>query len=467
MGKEAIKLLGAIMTWAGLIFVVLSLIFFPFASPGSQAMPLVPPSPFYSVQALMNQANTYTFPETFYVETKETSAMVSSISDVKPTALTYQSGLYFHKSYIYTTELTEEEYVQLVSHPDVIGIWEVPGVEVIDIWGFYGNMNDAKTATGVTQLIADGKTGEGTIIVIIDNFPTETEFYNYFPSEWGSRIIHYPPNPDPGAEHGIMTASIAADVSPDAELYLVDYRIDPITNFENVRGLKILYPDHQIICSNSYIFIGDTYHNADNPVNRKILETARDDVIVLFAAGNFAHEGEHDGRWTLNVGYDSRAYLYDRNAEIGYPGVFNHIISVAGCASDGKQIVSYSSMGRGIGGYDEPDVVAPTHFIYSYSPYGGSGGTSGSCPFMAGICANVLTGRNAESLRMVGTIHSQSTDRGYKGFDDEFGYGVVDAVKLYNGYPLWVPLPDTAPSPYLMFSGIGLMGIGYFAQKYR
>lgn len=464
-----IKLLGAIMTIIGIVFIAASLIFFPFTGPGSQSMPLSSSS-FHSVRALVNLKNTYTFPDSFYIETKaKPSRQTTTISpsDTQIMTLTYQSGLYFHKSYIYKTELTEEEYDQVISQPEVIAIWEVPEIKLIDNeWSFSGNMADAKKSTRVTELVATGNNGKGTIIVIIDNFPTETEFYSYFPSEWSTRVIHYPANPDPGAEHGIMTASISAEIAPDAELYLIDYRIDPVTNFDTVQNIKNLYPNHQIICSNSYVFVGSSYYNSDDPVNRKILETAKENIIVLFAAGNFAHEGEHDGRWLLDVGYDRRACMYGRDAEIGYPAAFNHVISVAGCASDGRSIVSYSSLGRGIGNNDEPDVAVPTHFTYGNSPYGGSLGTSGSCPFMAGICANVLTDRDAETLRMVGTIHSQSTDRGYAGFDDEFGYGVVDAVKLYEGYPNWIPSIYEAPSPYLIFLGIGLTGIGYVAQKH-
>lgn len=470
MGKtHAIKVIGSIMTLAGLAFVVISLIFFPFISPGSQAMPLTPSS-FYSTQSLLELKDTYSFPESFYVETKsEVSPAILSISspDTQIVTLTYQSGLYFHRSFIYGTELTENEYVQLASQDDVIGLWKIPTADLIENgWGLVGTMDDAKASTGVTELVASGKDGNGTIIVVIDDFPTEDEFYTYFPSEWSDRIIHYPANPHFGAEHGIMTASIAAEIAPGAELYLIDYRINPITVFNTVKGIKLLYPNHQIICSNSYVYSGDVYYNNDNPINRMIVETARQNIIILFAAGNWAHEGEHDDRWMLDVGYDSRAGNFDRDAEIGYPATFNHVISVAGCASDGQSIVSYSSLGRGVGNADEPDVTAPTHFTYSNSPFGGSLGTSGSCPFMAGVCAIVLTDRDAETARMVGTIHSQSTDRGFKGFDDEFGYGVVNAVKLYDGYPYWIPPVYEAPSPYLLLFGIGMVGIGYVFQKH-
>ena len=196
-----------------------------------------------------------------------------------------------------------------------------------------------------------------------------------------------------------------------------------------------------------------------------MLECVQNDIIVLFATGNWAHEGEHTSSWTYDVGFDSRAQYFNRNNEIGYPAVFNNVISVAGCTYDREYILSYSSLGPGVGGFDEPDVAAPTHYDHD-NPYGYAGGTSAACPFMAGVCALVLDGSNvADSSRMVGSIHSNSVDRGETGFDDEFGYGVVNAMLLYENYNNWVPPPPEEASPLIFLSGVGLVAVGIVFRR--
>jgi hypothetical protein len=380
--------------------------------------------------------------------------------------MNFQKGLYYQSSYVYRVELTSEEYTQIASHKDVVGIWEVPTISFTSSgWNTIGTMEDALISSGVNTLVSQGNDGTGVIIVIVDDFPTEGEFYDYFPRSWKDRIIHYPSSTDEDAEHGIMTAAIAATVAPNASLYLIDYRTDPVAVFDSILDLKEEYPFHKFVCSNSYVFLGDPYYNQYNPINRKIIEVARENVIVLFAAGNFAHIGEHDSRWTADVGYDSRAGMFGRDNEIGYPATLNSVISVAGCTADATKIVSYSSMGRGVGNFDEPDVAAPTHFSFSESPYGCSLGTSGSCPFMAGVCANILTTHDAETARMIDTIHSCSTDNGLTGFDDEFGYGTVDAISINDNYDSWIPPVYESPAVMMFISGIGLICVGIIITK--
>jgi len=320
-------------------------------------------------------------------------------------------------------------------------------------------MTDALYHSGVSQLMKQGLSGKNTIIVLIDDFPSESSFYDYFPLEWKDRILHYPSDPGDG-KHGIMTASIAATVAPQALLYFIEMKNDPISCFQEIMNLKQTYPNYDIISSNSYVYGGTAYYDPLHPVNRKILETAESGVTIVFGAGNWAHPGEHTSRWTLDVGYDSRNSYFDRDSEIGYPGVFDEVISVAGCNAFCDKIVSYSSLGRGVDNHDEPDVSAPTHFSFEHSPYDHMAlGTSASTPFMAGICADILSGKNAEVIRLVGSIHSYSTDKGYNGFDDEFGYGVVNAVNIFNNYDYWQPSQNI--SPIAMYSiSMGMLGIG-------
>jgi subtilisin family serine protease len=138
-------------------------------------------------------------------------------------------------------------------------------------------------------------------------------------------------------------------------------------------------------------------------------------------------------------GYDARNVDFSRNNEIGYPSSLNNVICVAACTADEEQILSYSSLGTGIDDHMKPDVAAPTHFSCSYSPIygGGSYGTSGATPFMAGILSCVLSTYEPDIKNIITHVIDSSIDRGSNGFDVEFGYGCVDALKLFDNYPNW------------------------------
>jgi len=454
------KLGTALLSIGALILVVTIVTYPPPGFPGSPTLPLQPHK-ILSSQSLMLASENLTFPRDFYIEVKRLSPSVTAIS--KPqniTTLTYKEGNYYYKSYVYKATLTKEEYLKLASMDDVIGIWDVPTIRLTKLTGveetLYGNMEDALHSTAVDNLIAQGKNGTNTIIAIIDYFPPQAIFFSYFPRSWADRILHYPSETFDEL-HGVMTASISAKVSPNAKLYLVTLRDDILQSYQEVIDLVDLYPGYKIICSNSYCLEGWAYYMPNHVVNRKVLEMVDKGIYVLFAVGNWAHEGEHNPAWTLDVGYDARNIFYGRDEEIGYPAVFNSVISVAGCSSDAKYILSYSSLGRGVDNHDEPDVSAPTHFSYEYSPYDAIG-TSASCPFMAGICANILTDKDVTPYQLVEAIHRYSMDRGYRGFDVEFGYGIVNATMLYDEVE---NVPPRTVSPMTMYmAGVSLIGIG-------
>lgn len=465
------------MIAAGLILLPVSFFFFtPDPLLGSYSNPLEAEK-FYSSQELISikDKNNYNFPDEYYIEIKTTGSDILNIKEAKNLIpMTYKKGLHYQHSYIYQATLTEREYVELSAMDDIVGIWRMPR-PIIPDYDFFlkyiteGDMDDAMQYSGATQLISEGHDGTGTIIVIIDLFPEQSYFNDYFPTSWNTRILRYAGGPyDNSAIHGIMTTSIAATVSPQSKLYLINMaeeNYDLVSYFQTMLNLKNQYPDYNIVSSNSYVMAGLDYTWDESPANRKILEVAHNDIIVCFGAGNWGKEGDHDPQWTLDGGYDERAGNYIE--QIGYPAVFNEVISVAGCNAFCDKILTYSSIGPGVDDHDEPDVSAPTHFDFSYSPYGASVGTSGSTPFMAGICSLILTNHDPETDRMVGAIHSSSTDKGESGFDYEFGYGVVDADKLIIGYETWIPTPENEPFLYGIFSGLGLIGIGSVCLVYE
>ncbi|MBS3748181.1 MAG: S8 family serine peptidase [Candidatus Thermoplasmatota archaeon] len=463
------ELFGKGVLILGVIIFVVSLIMYPVSIiPGSSINPLEATS-FQTMQQLTTASENISFPQEYYVETSSLNLATQS-TDKPIYVLTYKHGSRYEKSYTFKETLTKQEYVSFAKNEDIIGIWDVPTIlfqkpNLMETTTYqYGTMSDALQSTNTVTAVNQGDNGDNTIIVVIDAFPSESTFYDYIPNQWKNRIIHYPTDTMNHA-HGIMTAGIAGYVSPNAKLYLISSNQDPISNFEKIKQLKNQYPNHNIICSNSYVFTGTCYYDSNHPVNRKILETANENIIVLFGAGNWAKENEHTPQWTLDVGYDSRNYMFERDSQIGYPAVFDEVISVAGCNAYGNKIVSYSSLGRGVDNNDEPDVSAPTHHYYENSPYNQlTIGTSASTPFMAGIIANVLTNKDADTNRMVGTIHQTSLDKGKSGFDEEFGYGIADTIKIINIYDSWIPIPKNESNIFYILS-ISLIVIGGILYK--
>lgn len=120
-----------------------------------------------------------------------------------------------------------------------------------------------------------------------------------------------------------------------------------------------------------------------------------------------------------------------------YPAAFPGVISVGAVDFD-KQKADFSNYGDWI------SVTAPGVNIMSTMPtykttmtefeksegYDYLDGTSMACPIVAGIAALVLS-RNPDytPAEVKERIQSTSTDVGKKGFDNEYGYGVVNAAK--------------------------------------
>lgn len=426
-------------------------------------------------------AQYYTFPNDFYVELKSERSQVLNVYKLRPNEkmipLHYKDGNFYRKSYVYKITLnSENDFNNLKKYGDVTGIWLVPQISMLILglssYNGYGDIDDALSYSGAKSVINSGVMGDNTIIVLYDAFPSKSIFYDHIPASWSDRIIHYPSDENTSNDriHGIMTTAVAGSVSPNAKLYFMGFGkndFNPLAKYQKILELKNTYPNYNIISSNSFCFSFPTYYIENDPINQKILELTNNDITVVFGAGNWAHQGEHDPKWTYDVGYDQRNTNFNRDDEIGYPATFYEVISVAGCTAYCNKIMSYSSLGKGIGNNNEPDVSTPTHFSLPYSPYDGVAvGTSASCPFMAGICSLILSGHNTETSRMIGSIHSYSTDEGKNGYDMEFGYGSVNAVKLFNNYNEWTPpLPPNILRNTIYIVGFFMIGLGIVITK--
>lgn len=175
---------------------------------------------------------------------------------------------------------------------------------------------------------------------------------------------------------------------------------------------------------------GDSYNilYADNiiaAINRAQIQ-GRNGLgsVVVFASGNF---NPHTGCTTCFDG-------------VAFPSDVNGVITVGSIDKNGN-ITDYSSRGP------EMDLVAPSgeSDVYTTDRMGSKGydlssqngnyfsyfgGTSAACPQVSGVVALMLSVNPTLTVNEVRTIlHQTATDLGPAGFDNTYGYGLVNACK--------------------------------------
>src|SRR4029450_6760279 len=97
-----------------------------------------------------------------------------------------------------------------------------------------------------------------------------------------------------------------------------------------------------------------------------------------------------------------------------------------------KRRVGYSSQGPGRLDPDKPDLSAYTHFTGS-GVYPADGGTSAACPVATGAVAAVREKYPPSVLspaELRALLFKTAQDLGGTGFDNDFGWGVIDGTAL-------------------------------------
>jgi subtilisin family serine protease len=164
---------------------------------------------------------------------------------------------------------------------------------------------------------------------------------------------------------------------------------------------------------------GNYSDNPSHPFNIIVASLEDAGADILFAAGN--------------CGRDCADQRCQFGAAPPICGANSHprVLSIAGVDVK-KARVGYSSQGPGRLDKNKPDLAAYTHFVGS-GVYPEDGGTSAACPVAAGVVAAVRSKRSATSLSpaaLRSLIMKTAQDLGPKGFDYDYGWGVIDTAAL-------------------------------------
>jgi subtilisin family serine protease len=168
---------------------------------------------------------------------------------------------------------------------------------------------------------------------------------------------------------------------------------------------------------------GNYSHNQLHPFNRIVAALAVAGADIFFAAGNCGRECP-----------DGRCQGVTTGSLVG-ANSSPHVTTVAG-VDVSKARVGYSTSGPGALMRYKPDIAAYTHFAGS-GVYAADGGTSAACPVAAGVVAAFRSRYHynpTDSRTRPGTIKNlinlTAEDRGFVGFDFDYGWGIIDGRRL-------------------------------------
>lgn len=180
------------------------------------------------------------------------------------------------------------------------------------------------------------------------------------------------------------------------------------------------------------------------------------DVISLSLGGpGFSRAMQDAVDYAVSRGVSVVAASGNNNGPVAFPGNCEGVITV-GAVDSNNQRASFSNYGP------EMDVAAPGVNIFSSykgsaSSYTSMSGTSMATPFVSGVAALVKAANpNLAPGEIAGIINQSATDLGAAGFDNYYGYGLVNAAKAVdlaqkgqtgNPGPTPAPTPSPAPAP--------------------
>jgi subtilisin family serine protease len=159
--------------------------------------------------------------------------------------------------------------------------------------------------------------------------------------------------------------------------------------------------------------------NPNHPFNIIVASLEAAGADILFAAGNCGTECPDDRCQGM-----TNAGIFGANSHAA-------VLSVAGVKID-KQRIGYSTKGPGRLQQQKPDVASYTHFAGS-GVYAADGGTSAATPVAAGVVAAIRRLYPASVVtpaRLRDLIRQTAEHRGGRGFNFEYGYGIINVPDL-------------------------------------
>ncbi|MCU1644234.1 MAG: peptidase in kexin sedolisin [Nocardia sp.] len=351
--------------------------------------------------------------------------------------------------------------------PTITGVFADPVIETCLTCGgdpAVGNWHDIESRLHVDQLAAAGLSGAAVALAIVDTGinaafvgkvrgtpPIIDKARSWNPSGVTGTAGEFP------VAHGSMCAFDVLIAAPQATLLdipvmqstrqggtVMDGLLsDAVAAYAQLRTVLSDQPEstRALVVSNSWgsfspqwdFPVGNPGNYSDNPSHPfniivGSLEAAGADII--FAAGNCGRDCP-----------DARCAY--KTQPIGGANSHPSVLSIGGVDDTGTR-VGYSSQGPGRLSAQKPDICSYTHFLGSTAFGAGEPdtGTSAACPVSAGVIAAIRTEWSATALppaQLRALLRSTATDRGTLGFDNDYGFGVIDTAALLTELRRTVP----------------------------
>ncbi len=197
-----------------------------------------------------------------------------------------------------------------------------------------------------------------------------------------------------------------------------------------------------------------SYLDYDSPFTSYTWQDMDGNTALITIAADLAA-----GKGIVVVNAASNSGLNTSHNTLGAPADGDSVFTIGAVTSSGVRS-SFSSVGPTVDGRIKPDLMAMGSNVYHASSFGNSysagGGTSFSCPLVAGVCALILQ-KNPSLTPMQVLQLLRSTATRSNNPDNLYGWGIVNALTAINS--LIVPVEFTLFSGVLENGGVNLKWI--------